>query len=179
MLEGHEHVDAAYLGELPWAAATEREADTWREVSTRSTQPTSIKIYPAWVEYLWESSVLDCSINDAVQAYFPAPILFKEGKLIWVPGSREWRTPNGVSVAQYFEEGGHVALLVREDWLKQILRRAGQAVVFGWLGEKQLLKAGLRAGLLGDWIEIDAVASFMEGRWTFGQRRLKRRSLPK
>lgn len=176
MLEGHEHVDAAYLGELPWAAATEREADTWREVSTRSTQPTSIKIYPAWVEYLWESSVLDCSINDAVQAYFPAPILFKEGKLIWVPGSREWRTPNGVSVAQYFEEGGHVALLVREDWLKQTLRKTGHSMVFVWLGEKQLIGESPHYDSGGSWTEIDGIASLVGGRWKFGKRRLKSHS---
>ena len=176
MLEGHEHVDSAYLGELPWAAATDRGADTWREVSTRSAQPTSIKIYPAWVEYLWESSVLDCSINDAVQTYFPAPILFKEGKLIWVPGSREWRTPNGVSVAQYFEEGGHMALLVREDWLKQTLRKTGHSMVFVWLGEKQLIGESPHYDSGGSWTEIDGIASLVGGRWKFGKRRLKSHS---
>ena len=80
-------------------------------------------------------------------------------------------------MARYHEAPGHGALLVREDWLKQVLRKTGHAVVFGWLGEKRLIEAGLATGLVGDWTVIDAVASFVDGRWKFGQRRLKRRSV--
>ena len=68
-------------------------------------------------------------------------------------------------------------MLVREDWLKRTLREGGCSMVFGWLGEKRLAKAGSLPQLLGDWIEINAVASLSEGRWVFGQRRLTRRSV--
>lgn len=64
-------------------------------------------------------------------------------------------------------------------------RSAGGSLVrrttadYPWLGEKRLIEAGLATGLVGNWTVIDAVASFVDGRWTFGQRRLKRRSVPK
>ena len=172
MPEGREHTDAAYLGELPWAASTDECPDTWEEVREHGFQPTTIKVYPAWAEYLWEGNVLDCSIDEAASAWLPAPILFEEGALTWVPGTRVWKTPAGVSVARCFEEGHHTALLVREDWLKRTLRKTDLRMVFGWLGEKQLISRG--HDMPGDWMRIDAVASFAGSNWSLGERRLKR-----
>ena len=176
-LEGREHTDAAYLGELPWASATDEYPDTWEEVRTHDdSEPIEIKVYPALAEYLWEGSVLDCSINDAVHAYVPAPVLFEAGKLAWVPGTREWKTLAGVSVARYFEEGDSSTLLVREDWLKRTLRETGHSMLFGWLGEKQLIGEIRHYGVVGDWTEINGIASLGGGSWKFGKRRLKSRS---
>ena len=174
MPEGRGHNAAAYLGELPWAAASDEYPDTWEEVRARGDQPTSIKVYPTWESYLWEGNVLDCSIDQNVRAWFPSPMLFKEGKLTWIPGTREWRTPDGVSVARYFEGNGHMALLVHERWLKQTLQKSGYSMVFGWLGEKQLIAPRSVYGLIGDWTEINGIASLGGGSWTFGERRLKR-----
>ena len=101
MPEGCEHTDAAYLGELPWASATDEYPNTWEEVRAHGgSEPIDIKVYPAWAKYYWEGNVLDCSIDEGVSAWFPSPVLFKEGKLSWIPGTREWRTPNGVSAAR-------------------------------------------------------------------------------
>ena len=174
------HTDAGYLGELPWAAATGELPDQWQGIRGGiGFKPIGIDVYPTWAEYLWEGNVLDCSIEHGVHTFFPAPVLFEAGELRWVPGNRAWCRPDGTLVAQYHEAPDHGGLHVREDWLKRILRRTGHAVVFGWLGEKRLFNAGFAAGLLGDWMEIDAVASFADGRWTFGPRRLKRRSVSK
>ena len=96
-----------------------------------------------------------------------------------MPGNRAWCRPDDTLVARYDEASGHGGLQVREDWLKQVLQRTGHAIVFGWLGEKRLIPTGFATGLVGDWTVIDAVASFVDGQWTFGQRRLKRRSAPK
>ena len=179
MPEGCEHTDAAYLGELPWASATDEYPNTWEEVNTHGgLEPMDIKVYPAWAKYYWEGNVLDCSIDEGVSAWFPSPVLFKEGKLSWIPGTREWGTPNGVSVARYFEEGSHMALLVREDWLKRTLRKTGLSIVLGWLGEKQFIGKDVctyyDSG--GGWTEINGVAFLAAGRWKFGKRRLKSRS---
>ena len=70
-----------------------------------------------------------------------------------------------------------MALLVREDWLKRILRETGHSVVFGWLGEKKLLEAGFFTGLVGDWTRINGVASLVENKWVFGNRRVERFSV--
>ena len=179
MPEGREHTDSAYLGELPWAAAPREYPDTWQDVPPRGgSEPIEINVYPAWEDYYWEGSVLDCSIDEGVRASFPAPVLFRSGRLHWVSGTREWRIPSGETVARYLEGDGHVALLIREDWLKRTLRKSGHCMVFGWLGEKQLVGAGPHHGLVGGWTEINAIASLADARWTFGERRLERRSSP-
>lgn len=175
MPEGHGHTDAAYLGELPWAAAAAEHRDSWQEISRRGDSGTmDIKVYPAWEDYCWEGNVLDCSIDESVRASFPAPPLFESGRLCWVPGTREWRTPDGVPVACFLERDSHGALLVREDWLTRTLRQTDHAMVFGWLGEKQLIGAEPHRGLIDGWTQIDAIASLMASQWTFGKRRLKR-----
>ena len=179
MPEGRVHTDAAYLGELPWAAAADEYPDSWQEIPPRGrSEQVDAKVYPAWEDYYWEDNVLDCSIDDSVRASFPAPVLFRSGRLRWVPGTREWRIPSGETVARYLEGDGHMALLVREDWLKRTLRQSGHCMVFGWLGEKQLVGTGPHHGLVGGWMEINAIASLVVTRWTFGERRLKRCSLP-
>ena len=178
MPEGMKHTVAGYLGELPWAEAAREPTDQWQGIRGGiGFKPIGIDVYPTWAEYHWEGNNLDCSIEHGVHAFFPAPVLFEAGKLRWVPGNRAWCRPDGTLVARYDDAPGHGALQVREDWLKQVLRKTGHAVVFGWLGEKRLIEAGLATGLVGDWTVIDAVASFKDGRWTFGQRRLKRRSV--
>ena len=159
MLEAIQQADAAYLGELPWALSCDKGSQ---------------EILPAWGEYLWEDSIKDCSIEDTVEAWCPALVLFKAGTLTWLPGTREWRDPAGTSVAQFIETGGHRALLVREDWLQQTLRKAGLAMVFRWIGEKHLYEDNKT---LGSWLEINAVASLQGTKWAFEERQLRKRSV--
>ncbi len=177
MPEGYRHIDDAYLGELPWATATGEEPNAWHAIWPRGArEPLEFEVYPTWAEYGWEGNVLDCSIQDSVNAWLPAPILFEAETLNWVPGTRQWCRPNGKVVAQYREGSGHSALLVREEWLKRILRRTGNAIIFGWLGEKRLFETGFHPRIVGDWTQIDTIASFAGSQWAFGERRLKRRS---
>ena len=173
---GSDHTDAAYLGEAPWAvAAEEEEPDPAREVETGDgVRSKHIDIRPGWEAYYWEGNVLDCSIEDSVGAEMPSRVLFEAGELQWRPGTRTWRGPDGSPAAQYRHRDGHAALLVRENWLKRTLRNSGHEMVFGWLGEKRLVETGSWR-LVGDWLEINGVASFAGGRWKFGRRRLDRR----
>ena len=177
MPEGHEHTSALFLGELPWAAAANEYPQSWQEIVLRDdSRPTGIEVYPTWAEYLWEGGNLDCSIEDGIRAMSPSPVLFDAGKLSWMPGSRTWFRTDGTEVAQYYEGGGHKVLLVREDWLKKTIRKTGHWIVFGRLGEKQLFEAGFRGGLVGDWTEINGVASITDTKWTFGKRRLEQKT---
>ena len=178
MPEGSQHTSTAYLGELPWAAIATEYAGSWQQVRRYDDLvPMGLKVYPAWTEYLWGGNGRDCSISDSVHAWFPAPVLFEAGQLRWKPGTREWYNTDGVLVAQYCEGSGHSVMLVRESWLKRTLRKTGHSIVFGWLGEKRLFGAGF-SGLVGDWTQIDAVASLVDNKWKFCKRRLERRSLP-
>ena len=173
MPEGREHIDDAYLGELPWAAATGKEPNAWQEIEPYGARtPLALEVYPTWDEYYWEGNVLDCSIEDGVQAWVPAPILFEAETLSWSPGTRQWCGPDGTMVAQYRGGSGHSALLVREEWLKRVLRKTGNTIVFGWLGEKRLIETGFHSEIVGDWTGIDAIASLAASQWAFGKRRL-------
>ena len=175
MPEGRGYIDAAYLGELPWAVVAHEFQDSWHPIEPFDDMEfPEIDVYPTWAEYLWESNVLDCSINDAVRAEHPASLLFRKGRLRWVPGTRQWRTPSGVPVARYYESDSHMALLVHENWLKRFLRNTSHSIVFGWVGEKQLLRPRPRYGVVGDWMEINCIASLAGSRWAFGERWLKR-----
>ena len=74
MPEGLEHPDGAYLGELPWATSAGEDLHSWRKIrSPADLDPINPAVYPAWTEYLWEGNGLDCSIEDSVHAWFPAP----------------------------------------------------------------------------------------------------------
>ena len=163
---GIEHVDAAYLGELPWAAAA-------REESCGPMAETQVR--PTWEEYLWEGNVLDCSIEEGVDVDIPDAFLFETGNLAWSPGTREWRSPDGIVAAQsrimYDKDGGSCsALLFREDWLKRTIGKTGHSVVFGWIGEK-MLGSGSDAAMLPElgWTEIRAAASLADEGWQFGK----------
>ena len=175
---GCEYTDSAYLGEVPWAPKAEGYSDFWCPIEPRadSDLKDAVEVYPAWAEYLWESQVLDCSISDAVRVCLPALILFNGGKLTWVPGTREWHTPDGTLVARCFEDDRRMALLVREDWLKRALRKTGHSMVFGWCGEKQLIGAYFHYDTVVGWMEFDGIASLVGNQWKFGKRRTKRRS---
>lgn len=179
MPEGVRQTDAAYLSELPWAISREDSEYLWQPVQNRwDEESTGLEVSPAWEEYYWEGNIRDCSIDDGVRAWYPAPFLFDAGALTWKPGTREWRDPMGTTVARFVESSDHSVLLVCEDWLRRTLRKVGLAMVFGWLGEKRLLEKNrgpFGIDVVGGWIEINAVASLEGQRWTFGQRRLETR----
>ena len=171
-----DHADAAFLGELPWAAPAREYPDTWHVIERGSglgSRPPDV--YPAWRDYRWSGSTLDCSIDHTVEAQFPAPILFEAGGLNWIPGTRQWAGPDGEIAAQYQEVNGHAALLVRETWLKWVVRQTGHPMVFGWFGEKRLMETGSDYPIVGDWTQIDAVASLERQGWSIGDRSLTRR----
>ena len=182
MPEGASHTDDAYFGELPWATSANHADSGWEPIRVGNNwTPTGLEVLPAWEEYCWEGNILDCSIEDGVRAWYPAPILFHAGHLVWKPGTREWCDPSGATVAQFVEGNRQSVLLVREDWLRQTLRKVKLDIVFGWLGEKQLLEkraADSPVEIIGSWTEINAVASLVARRWAFGQRRLTTRSVP-
>ena len=179
MPEATKQADAAYLGELPWALSCYESENPWRSIQSYRDKG-SLEILPTWGEYLWDDNIKDCSIEDVVNVWYPALVLFKAGTLTWLPSKREWQDSVGTSVVQFIETGGHRVLLAREDWLKRALRKAGLVMVFKWLGKKWLLEEGqgsYNSKVVGNWLEINAVASLKGQRWTFGERQLKIRSV--
>ena len=183
MPEGASHIDDAYLGEIPWAVSVDDAYNDWEPIRGHGNwSPAGLEVLPAWEEYLWEGNVLDCSIDDAVRAWYPATVLVRAGRLNWKPGTREWIDPLGTTVARFVDSRDHSILLVREDWLRDTLRKMGVAIVFGWLGEKRLFEKGTELSnieIMGRWTEISSAASLQGRRWKFGERGLEERPLKK
>ncbi len=151
----------AYLAEMPWAAAANQYPRGWQPVSPRREDASDIEVFPAWDRYAWEGGGLDCSKEDSVSASLPAVPLLDTRQLEWVPGSRAWRDSREIVVAQHLSCGSkHDALLVRESWLKTVLKKGGWSLVIGWLGEKMLFSGNLSPGLVGEWTEMNGVGTF-------------------
>lgn len=172
MPEGHEVIDDGYLGEMPWAEATRQYPAKWEQVEPRRGEAApGYEVYPTWMTYTWEGSIWDCSIDDSVRAVLPAPLLAGPGRLRWKPGTRSWVDHNGSVVAQYREarEERHSLLLVRESWLRKVLRANDCHLVVGWLGEKMLFSRDwMSPKIVGEsWTEINGLASFDGETWDF------------
>lgn len=174
MPEGHSVTDAGYLGEMPWAEAAREHRQEW-QVPGRAEE-TDFEVLPANAEYMWEGNVLDCSLVNAVGAFMPCEPLFEAEGLEWVSGARAWMA-NGRTVAEHREaETGtesHTALLVREDWLRDVLERQGLGLGVGLLGEKRMLPPTFSRREEHRWLEVNGVATYVGGRWNVGDRRTR------
>jgi hypothetical protein len=178
MPEGGDITDAAYLAEVPWAEAANEYPASWEVIHPRGLGAESIDltVLPAWTGYAWEGGILDCSIDETVQARLPTSLLFDSGELEWNPNTREWKW-GGATVARHFSAQGHSAVLVTESWLKRALAQSGCSLVVGWLGEKNLFERGWDGGRVGGgWTEINAVGFFDGKKWRFEPRRTEFRT---
>jgi hypothetical protein len=175
MPEGGDVTDAAYVPEMPWAAAANAYPPEWEAVTDHGQPNVSdFEVLPAWLGYLWEGNVWDCSIDDSVNVTLPALALFRAGELRWVPVGRRWQDASGTIVARHVSTAGErrSVLLVRDDWLRKTLEALGRSLVVGLLGEKRLRAAGMMGGLEGGWSEVTGVAKLHGDRWTFGRGRI-------
>lgn len=172
MPEGREVIDDGYIAELPWAEATQQYPANWEPVEPRRAEAApGFEVYPTWMTYLWEGSIWDCSIDDSVRAVLPARLLTELSRLRWEPRTRNWLDHKGSVVAQYREaqEERHSLVLVRESWLRKLLKSNGWHLVIGWLGEKTLFSRDWISPKIvgGSWTEINGLASFDGDAWNF------------
>jgi hypothetical protein len=163
MPEAGDVTNDAYLAEMPWAEAASEYPREWQSVRPRREEEPGFEVLPAWESYTWEGGGWDCSLEDSINVSLPASVLFDLADLDWAPGTRVWRNRSGTTVAQYVSrQGEHSAVLVRESWLKAALKKGGWGLAIGWLGEKMLFPPGWMSGLIGEWTEMNGVASFGE-----------------
>lgn len=130
-----------YLGELAWSpvakakAATEADDHRHERLAGAGLAPR-----PAVEKYLWEGSVLDCSIDESIDFYVPTDELL--GSAAWDGVCARW-AEGGVTVARAVEipdtENGQDALLAESVWLRQRLAELDCDLVIGVLGERHAL----------------------------------------
>jgi hypothetical protein len=142
MPEEPQHIDGAYVGEIPWAAAAALE-ETWNTPWRAPRWPRRLRVTPSFESYVWEAGVRDRTLEQSIRADVPSRLLYDEGGLEWVGGRAEWQS-EGRLVARFLEAEARDrdrerALFVREDWLLPLLERLGLALVWGSLGGRQIL----------------------------------------
>jgi hypothetical protein len=149
----------AYLGEMPWTITLEGEIEGWRglERYAFNEDEEGPRVLASTVGYWWEGHVLDCSIDDSVGCVLPCAELFAAGDLRWHPAHREWTNASGVAVARYVTADNHRVLLVREDWLREMLRQLEFDLVIDVTGERDLVVNGMDPRRPGGWTDLDSV----------------------
>ncbi|WP_454729514.1 hypothetical protein [Cellulosimicrobium protaetiae] len=140
-MDDHSRTHGRYLGELAWSPVAKAEAATEAD-DHRHERLVGARLAPrpAVEKYLWEGSVLDCSIDESIDFYVPADELL--GSAAWDGVRARW-VEGGVTVAQAVEipdtENGQEALLAESVWLRQRLAKLDCELVIGVLGERHAL----------------------------------------
>lgn len=130
-----------YLGELAWSHVARAEAATEADDHRHERLVgAGLAPRPAVEKYLWEGSVLDCSIDESIDLYVPSDELL--GSATWDGVCARW-AEGGVIVARAVEipdtENGQDALLAESAWLRQRLVELNCDLVIGVLGERHAL----------------------------------------
>ncbi len=130
-----------YLGELAWSPVAKAEAAT--EADDHRDERlvgAGLAPRPAVEKYLWEGTVLDCSIDESIDFYLPTDELL--GSAAWDGVCARW-VEGGTIVARAVEvpdtENGQGALLADSVWLRQRLAELDCDLVVGVLGERHAL----------------------------------------
>jgi len=135
-------VHQQYLGETASAPIVATAAVELGETADIPKPLRGVGIRPrvAVEQFLWEGSGLDCSIDDSVDFYAPAPELL--GSARWVGHQAAWSV-DGAVVARAIEwpNGGNEqsVLVVDAEWLASRLRDLDSDLVVGTLSERHAL----------------------------------------
>lgn len=140
-MEDRGRTHGRYLGELAWSpVAKEHWATPEDDYRHERLTGAGIAPRPAVERYLWEGTVLDCSIDESIDFYMPTDELL--GSATWDGVRARW-VEGSMTVARAVEvpdaENGQHALLVEASWLRQRLAGLDCDLVIGVLGERHAL----------------------------------------
>jgi hypothetical protein len=140
-MEDHSRTHGRYLGELAWSPVAKSEAANGAEdYFHERLVEAGLAPRPAVEKYLWEGTVLDCSIDESIDFYVPTDNLL--GSAAWDGVFARW-VEDGLIVARAVAvpdtENGQDALLADSVWLRQRLAELDCDLVLGVLGERHAL----------------------------------------
>ena len=153
---GGEHTDCCYVAEIGRtgpacsARAEGEEAASIGDVTVRVVSTTE--------NYLWESGLYDCSIEDAARLTLPSTFIQAAAQLTFDPHGPSWVDRDGNPTFVYYNVGeGGSALLVRASFLKQFMADQNlELVVSAWF-ERRVID--------GSWgRELPWTEAWLEGR---------------
>lgn len=157
-----------YLGELPWAEASDYFQqpyfgdDGWAPIA----QGIDIMAAPTTFKYMRESSGFDCSVADTFSLSLPHPALLRGLGAAWSGVAATYLGSDGRVVA--FDPGASVdgphGLLVRRDALDSFLERHQLAVCWIVRGEKRAAEGAPRYHTIGE-REFGGIFTYAGGVW--------------
>jgi hypothetical protein len=130
-----------YLGEHGWAPASQYLSDAgW----TRPGHECPVDVQVITLEYLQERGGFDCSLDDSFTLRLPASELVRGLKMRWNGNGADYLDTADQLAA--FDPTAHskgpIALLFREDLLKEFLARERLTLCWTIIGEKHAVGAG-------------------------------------
>lgn len=159
--------NSAYLAEAPWATAAKEYPATWQPFS----RSIDIEVLSTNIEYSWSSGEGDSTLAEPENVIVPVDAFFEDRALRWLPETRSWES-DGVVQVRYEEwsnaDQRHRGLLVREDWLQEILERNGLELVVGIHGERGMIGGDVMGAPEG-WGETTTISSLRDGNWRHGK----------
>ena len=139
LIDSNGHTDCCYVGEVGRSGPTcYHRHDKLRPVSIDGA---SLQAVPTVEQYMWEGSILDCSIGDSATTMLPSTFFQQAARLSFDMRGPSWLAADSTPTFAYYEEAGDAsrALLVRAAFLRNFLAANKLAlVVLHWLERMEL-----------------------------------------
>jgi hypothetical protein len=140
LVDRHGHIDCCYFGELGWVPnnCSHKHLD----FDAISDDQRSWRIAQTVEGYMWEGSLLDCSIGDSVSSAVPSSFLQSKVVLRRTDPGPSWTSENGQIVFTTIRGESKSGFLVRATWLGEFLATNQlELAVTSWV-EHRLLTGG-------------------------------------
>jgi hypothetical protein len=156
-----DHTYHVHLGEHTWAPAYHETTSS--EGWTRGTfERVPFEVMVTAIDFLYESSGFDCSIDSTIGITLPAAPLVGGMRLRGLAAEGQFADPSGRVVAfdPSVRSPGPRALLVRREALQQYLDDNSVDLCWTLLGEKQLIGGGARGS--AGWLQVSGIYRLTE-----------------
>jgi len=139
LVDTNGHVDCCYVGEVGRSGPSCYH----RHDQLRNTLigDKTFRAVPTVEQYMWEGSLLDCSIGESASTVLPSTFIQRAAGLSFDMRGPSWLDADGRPVFTYYEEPGNAsrALLVRADFLQGFLTKHKlELIVLHWFERMEL-----------------------------------------
>jgi hypothetical protein len=139
LVDTNGHTDCCYIGEVGRSGPPcYHRHDQLREVAIGAK---TFKAVPTVEQYMWEGSLLDCSIGESASTVLPSTFIQQAAGLSFDMRGPSWLDTDGKPVFSYYEDPGNASrtLLVRADFLRAFLQEHKlELVVLHWFERIEL-----------------------------------------